>query len=96
MTPITVKGTLLVKTGAAHAKLSGQNWKGIVVAQGAAIRFRDVALDPGLTVRIEGGRIPEEVAMRQRGDGSGSTSGGAESTRVQVAWWPCWAATTSG
>jgi len=34
---ITVKGTLSVKASASHAKLSGANWKGIVVASGGTL-----------------------------------------------------------
>ena len=32
---ITINGSLVVKTGATHAKISGMNWGGIVVAKGA-------------------------------------------------------------
>jgi hypothetical protein len=34
---ITVNGTLTVKPGAAHAKITGANWKGIVVASGGTL-----------------------------------------------------------
>lgn len=34
---ITVKGTLSVKAAASHAKLTGANWKGIVIASGGTL-----------------------------------------------------------
>jgi hypothetical protein len=42
---ITVQGTLTVKAAASHAKLTGMNWKGIVVASGGTLTVEGLDIE---------------------------------------------------
>ena len=84
----TVRGRLVDAVGAASTPSAPGPWR---PSRPCSTRSSTAPLYPSSSRPCSGTRCTTPScasAMRQRGDGSGSTSGGAESTRVQVAWWP--------